>query len=274
MAVQSCPACGTPNLPSSSSCGRCGRPLPAQERPPPSTRVEGIAPTFPPWFSGSASFPALRATDGPVVDDLQVFALLALFGSLIAYVVLFALFPGAGLPLGGLSSPASLTTTESALVLVVFMGSLGTALYLIGLRFAHRALARLQPLDSTFRTPANLTLLAILGGIFVLIAGWAAWAVLASAIGCAGSGGVPGGSGTTSCCNLGAGLTVDALAFMAAVLSVFGQIGMLVGFWRAGKRYDETTVRAGAVLLILPFLNVIGAVLMLIGLRNAAKRLR
>ncbi len=45
--------------------------------------------------------------------------------------------------------------------------------------------------------------------------------------------------------------------------------GILLGIWRTGTRIENQTVKLGAVLLIIPYVNVIGAVIAAVSLRKS-----
>ncbi len=61
---------------------------------------------------------------------------------------------------------------------------------------------------------------------------------------------------------------------LGGVLTIVGVVGgLILGLWRVGERYGETTIKVGAVFTIIPLLNVVGAVLILMGARQARGRL-
>ncbi len=56
---------------------------------------------------------------------------------------------------------------------------------------------------------------------------------------------------------------------IAAIVLFAGYIGLLVGIWRLGSRYSEWMFKVGAIFLLIPFLNVAGAVFVLIAARES-----
>jgi hypothetical protein len=70
------------------------------------------------------------------------------------------------------------------------------------------------------------------------------------------------------------------LLFSAAIASIGGIvvilgviIGQILGLWRVGSRYDETTIKIGAIFGIIPLLNFVAPILILVGALQARGRL-
>jgi len=139
---------------------------------------------------------------------------------------------------------------------------------LVGFWFYRSAFRTLAPVDRGFATPATLTLLALLSLLVVLVGVVFLINALYQAVACDGS-----GHPITAACLQSTSLWAGA-AFLVigAILFLVGFIGMLVGIWRVGRRYSETTIQIGAVLSIIPYLNIVGAILILIGARSAARK--
>jgi len=61
---------------------------------------------------------------------------------------------------------------------------------------------------------------------------------------------------------------------LGGILALVGIIGGLIfGLWRLGARYNATIVKVGAIFTIIPPLNVVAAILVLIGTYQAKSRL-
>jgi zinc/manganese transport system permease protein len=107
-----------------------------------------------------------------------------------------------------------------------------------------------------FTSPAFLTLLGILG-IFLTVGGLALFL-----------------SGVTLAAS-SYGLAPVAELFgvpilvLGLVLSAVGLLGQAMGDWRVGLRYQESTLRTGAILMVLP---LVGYVLSFLGYRRALAR--
>jgi Protein of unknown function (DUF973) len=135
---------------------------------------------------------------------------------------------------------------------------------LAGLVFLCSAFRALRPFDSRFSAPAALAVVAMVGVVLLLVGAGVLIDSLYSAAQCAGA-----GAPVTRACLISAtfwgGL---ALVGVGLLLAVVGWIGVLLGLWRLGSRYNESLFKIGAVLQIIPIANVIGAILILIGART------
>jgi hypothetical protein len=61
---------------------------------------------------------------------------------------------------------------------------------------------------------------------------------------------------------------------LGGLLALIGAIGgMILGLWRVGSMYDETLIKVGAILLIIPLLDILAPILILIGASSARGRL-
>jgi hypothetical protein len=149
-----------------------------------------------------------------------------------------------------------------------FLLGAAAALTLVEIFLFRRAFRDLSRNDRTFVTPASLTLLA-LGGLLITTVG--ATLVIYAGLNTAPCSS-PGVSLGAPVCGPPAVFWVGiALAGAGAIVLLIGYIGMLIGVWRLGKRYHNDRFRIGAILLILPFLGVVGAALILVGTRNALR---
>lgn len=73
---------------------------------------------------------------------------------------------------------------------------------------------------------------------------------------------------------LGAIFAGIALLGLGGLLALIGVIGLILGNWRAGKRYDQGTIKIGAIVTILPFVSIVGYILLLVGYMQAGKKLQ
>jgi hypothetical protein len=67
------------------------------------------------------------------------------------------------------------------------------------------------------------------------------------------------------------GIVVDAVGGILEVVGLIG--GVMLGLWRLGSRYDETTLKIAAIFMIIPLLNIIAPILVIIGSAGARGRL-
>lgn len=58
-----------------------------------------------------------------------------------------------------------------------------------------------------------------------------------------------------------------AIGGLLALIGVIG--GMILGLWRVGSRYNQTTIKIGAIFEIIPLLNIVAPILILLGAMEA-----
>ncbi|HYK92528.1 MAG TPA: DUF973 family protein [Thermoplasmata archaeon] len=274
MSARMCPWCGTSNGPTASFCQRCGRPLTAGSSmplPPPGPYVPppSGAPVYPVNWAWSGAAPVDAATDLPAIQHMEWFAWTALAGILFGYVVNFGVAPLFGLSIFGLSNPSSGVVGGQSLINLGLVSVIGTVVTAVAFYFAREGFVHLRSHDSRFSTPATLAILAMVGLLVLTLALLVVLSSVSALLACAGTTTPP----RPSCVNLGALLGGALLVLVGAILALIGFIGTAIGIWRLGSRYDDSLLRAGAVLWFFPIINLIGVILILVGLRNARNRL-
>jgi hypothetical protein len=68
-------------------------------------------------------------------------------------------------------------------------------------------------------------------------------------------------------------LLVDLLSLPVGIILLVGVVGIILGMWRLGVRYQQSIVKAAAILYVFPGANVVGGILMVVGVRRARKSL-
>ena len=128
--------------------------------------------------------------------------------------------------------------------------------------FLYRSAYRtLSEVSREFSAPSTLSLLAIVGALLAVVGFALLFAAIVEAIHCVGA-----GHPITSACLFDGGFwAAVALLGTGALLAVVGFIGILVGLWRMGRRFDMPLFKVAAILLILPYLSVLGQILLLVG---------
>lgn len=154
-------------------------------------------------------------------------------------------------------------------LLATYLG-VACALAVLQFWFYRRAFATLSAVSDEFSTPSTLTLVAIAGVVLVAIGFALLLAALSRAIQCAGA----GNPLTASCLETGEFWGGVASIAIGAIVTLVGYIGLLIGVWRLGTRFDHSLFKVGAVLLIIPYLSVVGEILILIGAQQALTRPR
>ncbi|MCL4451027.1 MAG: DUF973 family protein [Candidatus Thermoplasmatota archaeon] len=67
----------------------------------------------------------------------------------------------------------------------------------------------------------------------------------------------------------------DVFLILSVILLLLGDIiGIVLGLWRVGERYNSTAIKVGAIFFIIPYLDVIAPILVFIGANSAQKSMR
>lgn len=204
----------------------------------------------------------MRAEERSALTRVYLSALLLLVSAVVSILIAF----GTGLGVGAAA------TTGSGVGLRVTSGFLALTFTSVGLEFVvvlllWSAYRKLAALDPRFSTPAKMTLLL---AIAVVIVGAALYPLLVqvnSTFGCLENN--MGNTTAASGCLSGTFAALILVLVLAAILALVGFIGMLLGLWRVGTRYQSSTIKAGTILLIFPVLNFVGAILILVGAHSA-----
>lgn len=129
------------------------------------------------------------------------------------------------------------------------------------------AFRKLATQDSRFSTPWKLALLLLVAIVIVLAALDALVSGLNTLETCVRNAGM-NQTAQAACISGGPFLAVLAVVGVAGLVALVGFIGLLIGVWRLGARYQSSYFKVGAILLILPFLNIVGGVLILVAARS------
>jgi uncharacterized protein DUF973/zinc ribbon protein len=277
MTARFCPFCGRPVVANATFCASCGAAI-AGAPPPasptgyaPSSPLPGPAPYAP--YTGAYApsgrpTPASSAADRSALSSVVLAAVLGLIGAVLSFAELFTR-ASSFVAVSGAGSGTSFSLDASALYLLAALGAAGLVFALLELSFYRRAFGALTPQDNRFSTPSKLVLTAITALVLLVLVVVAIFAVIYQAIQCAGS----GNPITTACISPGELLGLIGIGLILVIVLVVGYIGLLIGIWRLGTRYDEPLFKVGAVLLIFPVLNIVALVLILVGARSARDKL-
>lgn len=213
--------------------------------------------------------PEDRAREASALESIELAAIVALVGFAFSAAFLFLAPVSAALSAG---SGTSSTFSISVNWVLFYALLIGAAIFtLLQLAFYRGGFSTLMVRDPRFRTPAVLSVVAMVGYV-MLLAGAAILVnvIAAAAHHCAGL----TGSAWQSCLaggNFGGGF---ALVAIGAIVALIGFIGVLVGIWRLGSRYDDGMFKAGAVLLIFPVLDLVGTILILIAAHDCRRKVQ
>ncbi|MDE1820617.1 MAG: DUF973 family protein [Euryarchaeota archaeon] len=241
-------------------------------QPPPGTSPYGASPpaygqqpqawSQPPSYGAPPAAPAAAqaasSADIEAAGTLKLAYLMGLIGSALFFGGNFIANPfGLGIP--------SLT----AVYIYLGIAAGGAAILIIGTLLVFLGFSKLKKVEPRFGTPAILTLLGLIGvgmliGAVVLIA-----LALLAAVSCATT------TSTTCATDLLAAVgTALLLLAGGALLALIGVIGQIIGNMRASERYQESLLKIGGILLIIPLLNVIAAILLFITYMKVESKLK
>jgi hypothetical protein len=189
--------------------------------------------------------PSVSDPDGQVLKKLWVFSFI--------YAISVAL--------GILSIVITYGVGLSALgVVPISFSIIATAVEIIGLISLVSALRTLSKIDSSFSIAATLSLFSLVG-LPILIASTAFEASTLS--------GFEANPSDSSI--LSQFLLLSSLLGVVGIVALVGTIGIIIGLWRIGVRYGETNIKIWAVLFIIPYVSIVGALLTLSALRRMRK---
>lgn len=146
----------------------------------------------------------------------------------------------------------------------LFIGIVSFVFFYLGFRRIKRA-------APDFGAPTTLMIIGLIGYLMAAIGLVVIIGTFISAINNAVAGTVTAGSASL---DISAILSGIALIGLGAILALIGVIGLVLGNWRAGGRYGESTIKIGAILSILPYVSIVGYILLLVGYMKAGSKLR
>ena len=146
----------------------------------------------------------------------------------------------------------------------LFLGIVSFIFFFLGFRAIRRG-------DPSFGAPTTLMIIGLIGYLMAAIGVVVIVGAIVSAINSAAAGMISSGSASV---DLGAIIGGIGLIGLGGILSLIGVIGLVLGNWRAGSRYGESTAKIGAILSIIPFISIVGYVLLLVGYVRAGSKLR
>ncbi|HTW54986.1 MAG TPA: DUF973 family protein [Thermoplasmata archaeon] len=257
MATTFCTSCGRAVPAGATFCPGCGAAVAAA-----AASVPVASPSPSPYAAfgrGGPQDPRMtpegRAAEGRGLRAVRAAMLLAVVGALfgVGEQVYARLTPF--LSVGRTGSGLDLTLGNLAgIEVVIAIAAALTVAEFAFLRIGFSSLVGIVPGEST---PAALAVVAAVG--FLMLFGGVAllFEAFRRAIQCAGGvQPIP-----TSCLvnsTLGGGI---ALLVLGAIVGLVGYIGVLIGLYRIGDAYRDSTIKVGTILLIFPFISVIGAIL-------------
>lgn len=144
------------------------------------------------------------------------------------------------------------------------------ALAVVNILLLRGAFHRLAPIDARFSTPSKLARVLLAGAALAAVGLIVVLATLQNLGNCT----LTSTGGFTGHCQGLVTLALGELILLpGAILVIIGYVGCLVGLWRVGERYQESSFKIGTLLLLIPLLSVAGAVLLFIAAHSTRAKL-
>jgi len=279
MAARFCAFCGQPVLPNARFCPSCGAAVggappsvvPPPGAPPPLNFVPGAPyPPYTPVYPVGRVAPAFGGADRLALLNVRLAAILGLVGVVLTFAWVFVT--------PAITAFTSVTTTSSGSVITIDLSAFYLLAALVGVSFVlvliqlyyyRQAFRTLAQTDRRFSTPSSLTLLALVALAIITVILVALFVLIYEAFVCAGS----AGAISSNCVDATQVLGLIVLLGITAIVLFVGYIGLLVGIWRLGTRYDESMFKIGAIFQIFPLLNIVGLILIVLAAQSARSKL-
>ena len=242
----------------------------------PSDRPDIVRPVY---FNAAAAAEAAAPVDdaGPMeempadserrgVGRAQIAALLSVAG-----IALFLIGPIAVILIAGLSLPflgtifGTAALTIGLLELLLGLVVAGAALQLVSFGVYTSSFGLLRWVDPRFRAPRALGAVGLTGFLLVLLAMGTFLGLVYEAVHCA-------LTGVTGCVVGSEIYAVAILSLLGSILAFVGWIGVLLGLYRLGSRYESGLLKAAAILMIFPVANVVAPLLAFVALHQVPRR--
>ncbi len=230
--------------------------------------------------SNAPGSPEIRSRELAAIRALRFAAILGIAGLVLGVVVPYAiaLSEGSQSPFSTFALVTSstsgnnttITVNSGALWSLLGLVVAGSAIGFVGLVLYRRCFVGLRSFDRDFASPASLTVLLLIGLVLLVAAVASLLATLVGLSGC-----VLGGPSPPACAtSLFDTLLAEAgIILVALILVIVGLIGLLLGIWRVGTRYNSTLLHVAAILYIIPIASVIAPILTLVEARAIERRL-
>ena len=183
--------------------------------------------------------------------------------------IAFVYAVGVHLPLLGIGAGTVVWTIAliEDLIALIILGAILIFVSMILYTISFSSMKRAAP---GFGAPFGLAIVGLIGALLIVTGIGVALLSVLSAVSCAASnaGGHVGG-----CLSVSALLGGVAAVGLGALLAFIGWIGILIGVYRIGSRYNSTITKVGAILYIIPFVSVVGPILVFVGLQGIVQNM-
>ena len=187
-------------------------------------------------------------------------------GTDIVVFSIFSKFFTLSRPVGGLGTPPSFHFSSAFYADLIVSSAVIGAIDIIALLLVRSSFKTLETVDrSQFHMPSILTIVALIALPLIFIGfgiEFSGIPALMSSI----SQTSPGTTPSLVSPAFGNFFTGSIITGFGGLIGLIGFIGgIMLGLWRVGGRYDSTLIKASAILLIIPGLDILVPILMVIG---------
>ncbi len=163
--------------------------------------------------------------------------------------------------------PTMMVSLDTGLLYsLLLVGAIGLILQIVVFYLYHQGFSELRRVQPDFSFPSIFALVAAGALVLVLLGLILLVKVLAQVANC-----TPSGFPIPQSCFSAAGVELTAslvLLGLGALLLLIGTVGVLIGVWRLGERYQRSGFKVAAILFIFPFVNIVGSILILVETTN------
>jgi MFS family permease len=220
--------------------------------------------------------PATVPEERSGLSKMMWFGVLQLAGQVVGwgiYAYFFGTFFNAA---GRLNLPANPTPAQVSQALgplfqaIIIVIPVSVAIQVAALATLALAFRDLRKADSPkFSTPSTLIILMVIG---LIVTGVAAIPLVASIPSLIAQ--VPAGTSPATSAAFAAFISTLTIYFafigLGLLLFLVGLVGgQLLGLWRAGERYNQTTLKLAAIFAIIPGLSIVAPILVIVGANEA-----
>ncbi|MGI0054144.1 MAG: DUF973 family protein [Thermoplasmata archaeon] len=157
------------------------------------------------------------------------------------------------------ASSVSVTTPGIPVAIAIAL-----ALFCVEVCLFRKSFRLLSSSDPALRTSARLSIYAAVGPALAI----ASFYVLVYGYPCA----LNANSLPAGCVYAGYFLSILTL-LIGALLAIIGYVALFLGIWRVGTHYAERRLKIGMSLVIFPYLDVVGYIILISGSRRVRSRL-
>jgi hypothetical protein len=280
MASSSCSACGRSLAPQGTFCPWCGAKAGGSAgrvvapAPEPTGAWRGIGRSAPFLSAKTTSYRAesshchIDLASLGYVEKAAGFGLTSAAVSILS-LALVGLYSDSLVALAMNPSRPTVNLAADPLYLTEGLVLVSLILTLLELLYCRIAFKTLSDNDSGFSLPGMFALVSVTATVLLGLGVVALFDLLYQAIACAG----PGVPVPTSCFSVSGVIGLVLLLALSGIISSIGYSGMAVGVWRLGIRFKALGFKVGAVLLFVPFANLIAWILILASGRSGSRRI-